>query len=210
MTYIPPAFEETRLDVLHAFMREHSFATLVTTGSDGLPEATHVPLLLDTEPGELGTLTGHLARANRQWERLAAGEALVLFQGPHAYISPGWYESTPAVPTWNYVVVHARGTARLIEDPPAVRALLSRMVRVYESAFTEPWSDEGLPEDWVTRLQGAIVAFEIEITQLQGKFKLSQNRPAADQRRVAQVLAQSPDPAVRHLAQLQLARHREE
>src|SRR5438132_1080087 len=114
--YIPPAFRIEDLPCLHAIMRENSFATLVT-GAGGELCATHIPILLDPNRGKFGTLTGHVAKANTHWESLRGNvEALVIFQGPHAYVSPSWYK-TQAVPTWNYVAVHAYGRPRLIEDP---------------------------------------------------------------------------------------------
>jgi transcriptional regulator len=122
-----------------------------------------------------------MARANTQWRAFAAGtEALVVFQGPHAYISPSWYATELSVPTWNYVVVHAYGEPRLIEEPASVRALLEATTATYESGFPEPWAVDRLPVDFVEKLAGAIVAFEIPITRIEGKFKLGQNRSEAD------------------------------
>jgi transcriptional regulator len=178
--YIPKAFEESDLEALHGLIRAHSFATLVSTGGAGL-EVSHLPLLLESECGRWGTLYGHMARANAQWREFQSGaEALAIFHGPHAYISPGWYESWPAVPTWNYVVVHAYGVPRLIEEE-ALYSLLGRMVQTFDAAANGAGSRE-LPDDYMARMAKAIVGFEIEITRLEGKRKLGQNRSPADRR----------------------------
>src|SRR5437868_132796 len=130
--YVPAAYQETRVAQLHAQMRAHSFATLVTEQSGSLA-ATHLPLLLDAERGPNGTLIGHVARTNPQWHAFQPDrEALAIFQGPHAYVSPAWYQAELAVPTWNYVAIHAYGTARLLDDPAAVHAYLGRLVDTYE------------------------------------------------------------------------------
>jgi transcriptional regulator len=182
--YIPKAFREDRQQVLHSLIRRHSFGTLVTFGDGGLA-ATHLPFLLDPERGPHGTLLGHLARANPQWESFgesfASGqEALAIFQGPNAYVSPSWYETFLSVPTWNYVAVHAYGLPRLVTDQAALRRILEATVGTYEASFEEPWDMARLPEDYVEHMTKAIVGFEIPIARLEGKRKLSQNRSAAD------------------------------
>jgi len=187
--YIPPAFRVEDLETLHAFMRRYSFATLVTV-ADGEPFATHLPLLLDAACGPYGTLRGHVARANPQWRQLASGGPLAIFQGPHAYVSPSWYEAELAVPTWNYTAVHAYGAARLIEDADELLALVRELTAVYEAPRPEPWRMD-LPEDWLRNLARGIVGFELEITRLEGKWKLSQNRPEEDRERVAAALSES-------------------
>ncbi len=176
--YIPAAFRETRLEVLHALIREHSFAMLVSH-VDGQLFATHLPLVLDETRGPNGTLRGHVARANPHWRSFARGEeALVIFQGPHAYISPSWYLAEQAVPTWNYSAVHAYGTPRLVEDTGDVRALLDDTVETFEAALPEPWSTGRVGDEYIGKMAQGIVAFEMGITRLEGKRKLSQNRPA--------------------------------
>ncbi|MGV3724105.1 MAG: FMN-binding negative transcriptional regulator [Actinomycetota bacterium] len=178
--YIPSSFREERLDVLHRLIRKNSFGTLVSHDGSGMT-ASHLPFLLREEPDANGVLLGHMARANTQWEAFASGaEALVMFQGPHAYVSPSWYATELSVPTWNYAVVHAYGTPRLIEDPASVRALLEATVAAYETSLPEPWTVDRLPDDFVEKLARAIVAFEIPISRIEGKFKLSQNRSEAD------------------------------
>ena len=190
--YIPNSFREDDPALLHELMRQYNFAILVSQ-HEGAPFATHLPLLLDAQRGPHGTLLGHMARANPQWRDFAAsGEALVIFQGPHAYVSPSWYEVAPSVPTWNYAIVHAYGTPRIIEDHARLHGMLEALVDTHESAFTRPWHMD-LPGDYLDKMLRAIVGFEIEITRLEGKFKLSQNRSADDQRRVVAALAAGED-----------------
>jgi transcriptional regulator len=177
--YIPKAFEENRLDALHALIRQYSFGTVVSQCPEGMV-ASHLPFLLDPGRGPRGTLVGHMARANPHWQNLqTGGEVLVIFQGPHAYISPSWYENPLNVPTWNYVAVHAYGHPRLIEDTASLRRILETMVGTYEAAFSRPWSFD-LPADYVDQMMRAIVGFEIEIARLEGKLKLGQNRTSTD------------------------------
>ena len=178
--YIPAAFRETRPDVLHALIRQHSFGPLVSQ-LEGELIATHLPFLLEAERGPNGTLLGHMARANPHWRAFSqSAESLAIFQGPHAYISPSWYVSEAAVPTWNYTAVHAYGRARLIDEACRVRELLEATVGTFEAAFAEPWSTARLSDEYITNLARGIVAFEIPIARLEGKRKLSQNRPVAD------------------------------
>jgi len=191
--YIPKAFRQDDLATLHKLMRECSFATLITQ-QDGTPLATHLPFILDAERGPYGTLFGHIARANSQWHTFEEGqEALVIFQGPHAYITPSWYEAKLAVPTWNYAVVHAYGVPRLIEDKTVLSGLLQTLVQTYEAGFETPWTFELLPDDYVQKMMQGIIGFEIPISRLEGKFKLSQNRPESDQVRVAVALSDNQD-----------------
>lgn len=165
--------------------------------------ASHLPFLLQSEAGAPGVLLGHMARANPQWHDFQSGaEVLVLFQGPHGYISPSWYESVEAVPTWNYEAVHAYGVPHLIEDPATVRSLLDALVSEYEAGQPVPWSTRQISDELVTKLQRAIVGFEIRITRLEGKRKLSQNRPAADQRGVLTGLRSTGAPNALELAEL--------
>jgi len=201
--YVPKHFEVTDTAWCHALMGAQSFALMITADDTGAPFATHLPILVDERRGPLGTLRGHVARANPHWRHLAAGRpTLVVFSGAHAYVSPSWYATHPAVPTWNYVAVHASGTGALVEDAEQVRALLADLVHVYESPGPEAWSFEALPADYVAGMQRGIVAFEIPIARLEGKAKLSQNRDAVDRGRTREALAASDDPVARAVAAL--------
>ena len=173
--YIPSAFAETDTATLHDFIGRHSFAILTSHGEDGLI-AGHLPLLLDAAAGPHGHLIGHMARANAQWRRVQ-GEVMAVFAGPHAYVSPSWYEAEGTVPTWNYVAVHAYGRFTLVEERGALLEILRASVHTYEAPRESPWVfDESAGH--VENLLKAIVGFRIEITRLEGKWKLSQNRPA--------------------------------
>ncbi len=185
---------------LFALMERFSFATLVTV-HDGAPLATHLPFVLERDLGARGTLLGHMARANEQWRSFASGaEALVIFQAEHAYISPTWHEDQPSVPTWNYMVVHAYGAPRIVEEPGRVTDSLRQLVDKHERGPAEPWEMAALPEAYVARVIRGIVAFEIPITRLEGKFKLSQNRSLKDRRQVVEALAASDDATERGVA----------
>jgi transcriptional regulator len=177
--YIPDHFREERLEVLHGIIEQNSFATLVSAPSEGII-ATHIPFLLDRSAGPLGKLRGHVARANPHWTHLAQSEAVVIFLGSHAYVSPSWYATTGRVPTWNYVAVHAYGTPRLIDDDSVLRHLIEDTVARYESAFERPWDMSALEERSVSGLLRGIVGFEIPIARIDGKRKLGQNRSRAD------------------------------
>jgi transcriptional regulator len=192
--YVPGHFDASDVPFCHDLIRAYPFACLVTT-RDGEMIASHLPFLLDANRGPRGTLIAHVARANPQHEALAAGAtALVAFTGPHAYVSPSWYETHPAVPTWNYCVVHAYGTARIIDDPGSYLARLA-------TTFDSQWRFESLPTDYQTKMIRGIVAFDIEITVLEGKAKLSQNRSAADVAAVIGALESSDTPLDRDIAQ---------
>ena len=188
--YIPEHFAETDLPTLHEFMCRHSFASLVTQ-HDGLPFASHLPMLLDSSIGTHGALLGHMARNNAQWHDFAAGtEVLVMFLGPHAYVSPAWYEPNPmAVPTWNFMAVHAYGEAHVLPEDE-LEDTLRRLVDENEKAFSPPWKLE-LSRTMRERMLGAIVGFEIKLRRIEGKFKLSQNRTEQDQRNVIAQLSQT-------------------
>ena len=190
--YIPKAFREDHINTLHKLMREYSFATLITQ-HEGVPFATHLPFILDAQRGPNGTLLAHMARANPQWHDFAsAQDVLVIFQGPHAYISPSWYEVELSVPTWNYAVVHAYGLPRLIEDGEELYQLLKTLIETHEAQFEKPWPFQ-LPDDYLQKMMRGIVGFEIEITRLEGKFKLSQNRTEAERENVIAALQESRD-----------------
>jgi len=202
--YLPTPFAESRPEVLRALMREHPLATLLTQGADGL-SADHVPLELDPRPAPLGTLVGHVARANPMWRTLGQGAAaLAVFHGPAAYVSPAWYPSKrehgKVVPTWNYVVVHAAGTLRAIEDPVWLQALVERLTVRHEAGRPAPWQVADAPPDFVAAMRRGIVGLELRLERLQGKWKLSQNRPAADVAGVIAALEASDDPDARAVA----------
>jgi transcriptional regulator len=198
--YLPQHFSETDLSKLHAAIERYSFAMLISqAGSE--PYASHLPLLLDREAGPNGTLLGHMARANPQWRQAAGQPVLAIFAGPHAYISPTWYEADGTVPTWNYVAVHATGRLELIEDPAAAEGLLRRTVELYESALPRPWQLDESPE-FVERLVRQIVAFRIPIERIEGKWKLNQNHPPERREKVIAVLEAREDENSREIARL--------
>jgi transcriptional regulator len=191
--YIPSAFRVDDSAVLNAFIRRHSFATLITAGDE--PFITHLPLLLDLDGEGRRTLLGHFARTNTHWQLDHARHASVsIFHGPHAYVSPSWYRSgSPAVPTWNYAVVHAWGRLSVISESDEVEAVLRRFVNTYEPASPRPWEDR-LPREVLDKLTASVVAFRMPIDRIEGKFKLSQNRAAADQVGAIEGLEGSGDP----------------
>jgi len=204
--YVPSHFEETRPEVLHDLIREHGLAVLVTLGPDGL-NANHIPLELDPGPAPLGTLRGHVARGNPVWRDVSPDvEALAVFQGPQAYISPAWYqtkrESGKVVPTYNYAVVHAYGPMRVIEDRAWLRGLVERLTSRYEAGSAEPWKVTDAPADFVEQMLGGIVGIEIPLTRLTGKWKVSQNRPAVDREGVVAGLSGLPDGDARAMSAL--------
>jgi transcriptional regulator len=186
--YVPPHFAEHDLGKLHDFIEAHSFGLLVTQ-VDGLPFATHLPLLLDRTAGPNGTLIGHLARANPQWRQAHGQTALAVFSGPHAYVSPTWYEAEQTVPTWNYVAVHAYGRVEVIEDADAVLEIVRRLVGVHERSMPQPWSmtESGT---FVDRLLAQIVGLRIEVERIEGKWKLNQNHPAERRAKVVRAFRQ--------------------
>jgi transcriptional regulator len=172
--YVPDHFREARPEVLHDAMRQIGFATLVTQNL----EANHLPMLLESN-----VLRGHVARANTVWKS-GEGEALAIFLGPHAYVSPNWYpskaETGKAVPTWNYITVHAKGRIRWVQDADWLRAHVTALSNAHESLRPEPWKVSDAPESYIAAMLKGIVGFELEITQLDGKYKLTQNRDGVD------------------------------
>lgn len=191
--YTPPAYREERLDVLHDLMRQWSFATLVTSGPDGIL-ATHLPFLVD-DNGAKGRLVTHLARANPQCAALATGsEALVLFQGPHAFVSPSWYDNRETFPTWNYTAIHAYGRPVLNDDPEQLRSLLERVIQRYDTPLGGPWRFAGMPESAIAPRLRAIVAVDIDIDRIEGKLKLNQDKSPADRAGVIAALERSTEP----------------
>ena len=197
--YVPKAFVPADQAVLRELMSDYGFATLVSGGAAGLV-ATHVPVLYQPEPQPNGRLLAHVARANPHARALDGAEVLAIFQGPHAYVSPSWYATHPAVPTWNYAAVHVYGRARLVNDETRLRAILEPLVDKYESGQPTPWSMVGLPERYTHGMMNAIVGIEIDVARIEGKLKLSQNRDTEDRRRVIATLEASTDPNDRILA----------
>jgi transcriptional regulator len=219
LVYLPPLFTEPDTEVLIAHVERHEFGLLVSQGARGSdypppdhpppdhpladrPEliASQIPFLV-ARRGETLLLQGHLARANPQTADLD-GEVLAIFPGPHAYISPGWYEAGPAVPTWNYATVHAYGTARAIRDREWLRDMLDRMSRRHEAREPAPWRMRDLPPAYLETMLGGIIGIEIAVSRLEGKFKLSQNRPADDRPRIAAALERRTDDGSRQIAAL--------
>lgn len=187
--YLPPHFREDRLDALHALILARPLGTLITAGPGGLA-ANHLPFQLDPTAGDRGTLRAHLARANPQLDELSrVGECLVVFHGAEGYVSPGWYPSKrehgQVVPTWNFVAVHASGPPRLVDDAAWLRGLVEQLTDAHEAGRSTPWRVDDAPADYLARMLGAIVGLEIPIARLEGKWKLSQNRSAADREGVA-------------------------
>ena len=190
--YVPPHFLEDDKAALHRAIGETRLATLVTLDSEGL-EASHVPILLDEEEGPFGVIRGHLARANPQWRRASAETpALVMFLGPDAYVSPNWYatkrETGKVVPTWNYLAIHAYGRVEFFEDAERLRAIVTSLTQRHEGRREKPWAVSDAPEDYIQAQLRGIIGFRLPIDRLEGKWKLSQNRPEADRRGVIEGL----------------------
>jgi transcriptional regulator len=192
--YIPKHFEENNQEKLLEFMRSNSFVTLVSI-LNGVPFASHIPLVIETN-GDSIKLVGHLAKGNEQWKAFGEGQTLAIFTGPHAYVSPTLYEKRESVPTWNYIAVHAYGVPKVIEF--AERATLERMmddiIDTYDASYKEQW--HSLSDTYRTSMMKGIVAFEMNVTQLEGKYKLSQNRSEVDQHSVAEALSKNSDPVI--------------
>jgi transcriptional regulator len=197
--YQPPHHREDRLDVQHALIERHPFGLLISTGPDGLL-ANGLPFLLRREAGALGTLAAHMARANEQWRTLDGQSVLVVFQGPQTYITPAFYETKretgKVVPTWNYAMVQARGLARVHADPAWLDGQIGALTDRHEEKRPGPWAVEDAPRPYIESQMRGIVGVEIEIAAIEGKWKVSQNRPEADRRGVAEGLASAaPDMA---------------
>ncbi|WP_136068110.1 FMN-binding negative transcriptional regulator [Modicisalibacter radicis] len=180
--YLPEQFAVTDPGQLHAIVHAHPFATLINAGGDGLT-ADHLPLLLFPDEGTHGVLRGHIARANPLSQE-GGGQALAIFHGPHAYITPSWYpakrEHSRVVPTWNYQVVHAHGRLRLIDDPEWLERIVAALTRRFEQPRPRPWSLDDAPRAYVEAMCRGIVGIELVITALSGKHKASQHRPHAE------------------------------
>jgi transcriptional regulator len=182
--YTPKAFEVTDLPLLHAAMKHSDLATLVTTTRQGLV-ATHLPLLLDESKGKYGMLSGHISRANLQWQETDTNaEALIIFLGLDTYVTPNWYpakqETGRVVPTWNYAAIHAYGRLSFTEDPEWLRAMVTALTNKHEASFPAPWQVSDAPKTFIDSQLKAIVGFEFEILRFEGKQKFNQNRSAED------------------------------
>lgn len=220
MVYNSRSFRVDDLPTLHRLIQDFSFGVLFSHSPSG-PVASHLPFMVDPGRGPNGTLIAHMARANPQWKTWTdETEVLAVFQGPHAYISPAWYEEQATVPTWNYAIVHATGRPRLILEPERLRPMVDRLLRLHESADVPgtgsppvgpggaPWRDAQREAVMETELK-AIAGFEIPIDRLEGKFKLSQNRSRADQEGVVRALDESSDAGLRSVADLMRANLRD-
>ena len=185
--YIPAHFAETDVGAMYGFIEQNPFGLLISQ-LDRAPFATHLPFLLDRS---VGVLLGHVAKSNPQWRQLVGQEVLCVFHGPHAYVSPSWYEAEKVVPTWNYIAVHLYGRATLIEETSELINLVRRLTECMEQAMPSPWTfDESDPN--ISRLSAGIVGFRIAIERVEGKWKLNQNHPAERRRKViAKLRAQS-------------------
>ncbi len=192
--YIPPAFRDDDLPRTHQTIREARLATLVTAAEDGLI-GTPLPMFLDTSEGEKGTLYAHLARANPQWKSAPSGEAMAIFMGPDAYITPSWYatkqQTGKVVPTWDYVAVHAYGPVEFFEDADRLLDVVTRLTNLHEQARAAPWAVSDAPADYIKAQLKGIVGIRMPITRLDGKRKLSQNYSAADRAGVIEGLSRS-------------------
>ncbi len=196
--YVPASFLQSDPGVLAEFIRRNSFGLLVSQ-SDREPFATHLPLLFDPDAGAHGQLLGHFARANPQWRELAGQSVLAVFSGPHAYISPTWYDVPNTVPTWNYQAVHVYGRCELVEDDAALLDLLTDTARTYEQGLPKPWTfDRSDPQ--IAKMLKAIVGFRIEVSRIEGKWKLGQNHSPEMRKNVVAELSGSDDHQARAIA----------
>ncbi|HSD87442.1 MAG TPA: FMN-binding negative transcriptional regulator [Kofleriaceae bacterium] len=207
--YVPAHFDASDRAFCHELIHAYPFAPITTVTASGDLLASHLPFLLDEDRGPLGTLIGHVARNSPHHGELARGTtALVAFTGPHAYVSPTWYETHPAVPTWNYCIVHAYGVARML-DEETTRTYVDRLAQRFEGTSKTAWRFDALPSEYQNKMVRALVAFEIEIARLEGKAKLTQNRSATDIANVIAALQASGDHDQVALAQwMQRSRHR--
>ncbi len=198
--YIPESFRQTDRQTLFDCIERNSFGVLVST-VDGEPFATHLPFLLDRAAGPHGTLVGHVALANPQWRHAEGQNVLAVFSGPHAYVSPTWYEADEVVPTWNYVAVHVYGRLCVVREEQALTKILEDFVAFYESSLPRPWTFNAR-SDFARKLSKAVAGFRIEISRIEGKWKLNQNRPREQRERVVRVLESFADENSRAVADL--------
>ena len=205
--YTPENFKVSDLHTMQADMERWNFATLITPDAKGGLQVTHLPLLLKRDAGRLGTLAGHMAKANAHWQAFNAGrETLAIFHGPHAYISPRWYHTDQAVPTWNYVVVHAFGRPRLLEGTESMQAHLMQLIQLHEETGPSSWGPEKLSQETYAALLKAIVCFEMPISRIEGKAKLGQNRSRRDVEGLIQGLRGTDRAANHELAEMTQSR----
>ncbi len=187
--YIPKHFENTDTGEIVAFMQQYSFGVIVTTQNEHL-EATHIPFVIEQD-GDRVTITSHFAKANPQAQQLLDNEVMVIFSEPHAYVSPKHYEKEQSVPTWNYIAVHAYGKARIIDDQEGQLLMMEKMINQYDTAYLNQWNN--LPDEFKTKMLKGIVAFEIKVTSLQAKNKLSQNRSETEREKIIKAFEKSAD-----------------
>ena len=203
--YVPPAFKDDDIENIRATIRDARLAHLVTSTADG-PVATPLPLLLDENEGPNGTIYGHVAKANPQWRMPPIGEALAIFMGPEAYVTPSWYvtkqETGKVVPTWNYIAVHAYGPVEFFQDPERLLDVVTRLTNRHETSRADPWTVGDAPADFIAAQLRGIVGLRIPVTRFEGKRKMSQNRPASDRLGVAAGLATSEHSRDREVAAL--------
>jgi transcriptional regulator len=203
--YLPKSFEPPDTDTLLQFLRAHSFGVLVTATSHGL-DGNHLPFVFDPEPSPYGTLRGHVARANPIWRECQGADALAIFQGPDSFISPSWYptkqETGAVVPTWNYIVVHAHGAVRVVQDASWLRAHVEALTNRHEASREAPWAVSDAPADYIDKMVGAIVGIEMPISRLIGKWKLSQNRSERDRAGVVEGLLREGSESASRMAGL--------
>ena len=203
--YTPPQFEIQELAELHAMMQRCGLAQFVTATSEGIL-CTPLPLVIDTADGEFGTLHGHLARANPQWKLAATHDALAIFPGLDAYITPSWYatkaETGKVVPTWNYETIHAYGVPEFYDDPERLLDVVTRLTRHHEESRPAPWQVGDAPPEFLQGQLRGIVGIRMPIRRLEGKRKMSQNRPAADRAGVVQGLSDSSSERDRAVAEM--------
>lgn len=195
--YIPKINETTDTNEIVSFMKQFSFATIITA-KDNLPIGTHLPFLITTKD-ETIILTSHFAKANDHWKEIESNKVLVIFSEPHAYISPTHYDKELNVPTWNYISVHAYGHGKILEDAEQVLKILDTMIDKYETSYRKQW--DNFPSDYKTKMANGIVAFQIEVTDLQAKKKLSQNRTETERQRIIDRLSKSEDTHERLIAE---------
>ena len=203
--YVPAAFKDDDIESIRATIRSARLATLVTATAEG-PIATPLPLFLDASEGEHGVLYGHIARGNPQWRSAPNGDALAIFMGPEAYVTPSWYatkqETGKVVPTWNYIAVHAYGPVEFFQEPERLLEVVTRLTNIREQPRAQPWAVGDAPADFIASQLRGIVGLRLAVTRFEGKRKMSQNRPEADRSGVAAGLAASETPRDREVAEL--------
>jgi transcriptional regulator len=197
--YLPKYYEVNDRTKLFDFMKSNSFAILFShTGEE--PMASHLPFIIDETGEEKGLILGHMAKANRQWRYADGQQVMVVFHGPHTYVSPTWYQEEDAVPTWNYTAVHATGTFKATEEPAVMEDMVARLTAQHEASQPQPWQMD-FSTDYASQMMKRVVAFQIGITSIQGKWKLNQNQSDARRERVAAKLGSSE-----HEGDLQVAK----